>query len=42
LQGNRDIGGALPDDTGGLLGGEARAGEHGSREQRVRELGALG
>ena len=42
LQGDRDIGGALSDDAGGLLGGEARARQHRSREQRVRELGALG
>jgi hypothetical protein len=42
LQGDGDIGGALPDDARGLLGGEARARQHRSREQRVRELGALG
>ena len=42
LQGDRDIGGALADNAGGLLGGEARARQHRSREQRMRKLGALG
>ncbi len=37
-----DVGGGLADDARRLLGREGAAAEHRTREQRVRELGALG